>query len=782
MTIRSSLAFAAALAGLALFFTLAPKAFQERTAKLRLDHPLMRQSTSELVKDLWNTDVSKWDVRPEPSLRYRYSLRMWQERYASTELDHILSADSVKLTFTDPAKRRDFVIVISGNGRIAEVEARIRRGGRKNDPAEASPASDTIAAKAFTLLAGPYAASFHPEAKDMDEDEKPGSKPSTSSAREYRWRAGSSQRSLDWDLQVRVESDGLRYARLTPQIDDQARRELLLPVGTLGDTALVVIGVAYGTGATIAGILFVFAWMRRMVDKRAFYTASGLMFAAGIVTHYLSSNGGFWVPVVYALLCLLFGASIAVGQVSARETEWSAWRDMCLLLGRKFRARGIYQSLAWGALWGGTLAAIPVVVRGSGFFPDVHFGVLGWLLQILHRVPAISYLEGIYDTRILALFGILLPWITQRIGVRWISIAVFFPLSVALGFYSTPFVSGHQGALACSVLTTAVYLGIYLRLGLLATLAAALSSECLLLSALFRNSLSPHLQQHGTWLLLAMAAALTAVFIGMRFSVEMEPVDRMASRFLSQRERLKAEFSMAQQAQQRLLPPQPPSLPGFAIATACQPAREVGGDLFDFFRLADGRFGFCVADVSGKGLPAALYMTLTKGLLAAASPESPGLADLARRVNRHLHVACKRKMFVTAVMAAVDSDTRALEYLRAGHNPALLLEKSTGKARYLTTPGVGLGLAGPALFDRAAKTGQFPLASGDVLVFYSDGVTEAMNEKLELYGEERFQQVVERIGNKPAAHILEAIRKDLAAFTGTEPPHDDITLLVLQTI
>ena len=135
---------------------------------------------------------------------------------------------------------------------------------------------------------------------------------------------------------------------------------------------------------------------------------------------------------------------------------------------------------------------------------------------------------------------------------------------------------------------------------------------------------------------------------------------------------------------------------------------------------------------------------------------------------------------MTAVLAAVDSETRMVEMIRAGHNPALLYEVAARRARYLNPPGIGLGLAGSAMFDRGVKSGEVQLQPGDTLVLYSDGVTEAMNERLEQYGEERLKDVVERFSGMDPAAMLGEIKADMGAFTGAEPSHDDATLLILQ--
>lgn len=769
MKIRTIIEVAAVVSGFVLLVTFAPSAFQESGAKFRLDYPLARQLSADAVRSFWKSDISTWRMRLEPALKNRYSLRMWQDRYGKSDIDYIATADAVKLTFNGPGKQPDYFVTLAGNGRIIELDRKTARRAANDQDGPIDQAA--IAQNAFRLLTGELSSQFRQQETT----------PLENGMKEFRWTAGSTHPSMSWDVAVRVDKSALRTARLTPRIEEDERVRLLKPVGPLGDTALVVTGVTVFTGGTIVVIVCIFAGMRKLVDRKAFFIASGLMFAIGVLPSYMGNpNGGHLVQ--YFFICLLFGAALAVGQISARETEWEQWRGMRLVLGGYVRARGIWVALAWGALWSGILACIPIVIQGSGLFPDTHMGVLAWSLQILNRIPGLSPLAGIWDPKTVTLFGVLLPWLTNRLGVRSVGIVLFACLAALLGFYSTPFASGLQAAITCSLITTVLTLALYLRHGLLAVMGASLFAEMLTLAALFWNSPSPFLQRNGVWILALLAGCTALILIALRFSKEVEPVDMMAERFLSNRERLKAAFSMAQQAQQRLLPAEAPRVPNFSIATSCHPAKDVGGDLFDYFRLADGRFGFCVADVSGKGMPAALYMTLTKGLLAAASPEAKGLSDLTRRVNRHLHIACKRKMFVTAAFAAVDAESRTVEYLRAGHNPALLLEAATGKARYLVTPGVGLGLAGPAVFDRGARTEQYPLSPGDLMVFYSDGVTEAMNDKLELYGEERFQAVLERIGSRPAQDVLEAIRKDLSAFMGSEPPHDDITLLVLQTI
>ncbi len=248
----------------------------------------------------------------------------------------------------------------------------------------------------------------------------------------------------------------------------------------------------------------------------------------------------------------------------------------------------------------------------------------------------------------------------------------------------------------------------------------------------------------------------------------------------AERERLMAEFGVAREAQQKMLPAAAPSIPGYSITATCRPAREVGGDLFDFLTLPDERIGIVVADVSGKGVPAALYMTLTKGLLASISESESDPSIILREVNKHLYEVCQRKVFVTMLLGVLDPATRTLTYARAGHNPAIWRHTSQGASTMLGAPGLGLGMVSSKLFDKGLRSETIQCEPGDVLVFYSDGIPEAMNLTGEEYGMERLMDVVERSDELGPAEALDCMLADVADFVGENSPHDDITLVVLR--
>ncbi|PYV85282.1 MAG: hypothetical protein DMG05_23015 [Acidobacteria bacterium] len=241
----------------------------------------------------------------------------------------------------------------------------------------------------------------------------------------------------------------------------------------------------------------------------------------------------------------------------------------------------------------------------------------------------------------------------------------------------------------------------------------------------------------------------------------------------TQRIRLEQELEMARVVQKSLLPTQAPDIPGFALVADWRSAREVAGDFYDFFPLPNGRWALILADVSGKGAPAALYMAMTRSLIRSEAGRYATPSAVLREVNRRLLMESCNEMFVTAFYAILDPVLRSLTYANAGHDPPFLRRASGGMER-LASGGLIMGLFEPlTLTDETLN-----LESRDTLVAYTDGLTDTVNHQDEDYGHTR---LADTIHSAPAAarDILAHILKDLEAFAGPVPQPDDITLLIL---
>jgi serine phosphatase RsbU (regulator of sigma subunit) len=242
----------------------------------------------------------------------------------------------------------------------------------------------------------------------------------------------------------------------------------------------------------------------------------------------------------------------------------------------------------------------------------------------------------------------------------------------------------------------------------------------------------------------------------------------------AQRLRLERELQMAREVQASLLPQPLPKIPGFSLAADWRSALEMAGDFYDAFPLPDGRWAMVIADVSDKGAPAALYMAMTHSLIRASASVNAGPAATLREVNQRIHAHSSSGMFVTVFYAVLDAATGALTCANAGHN-APLLRRAAGKIEPLARTGLPLGL-----FEESSVADvKLTLEPGDVLVAYTDGLTEALNPKGEEYGLTRFTEAVIHAPLSDARLQLDYVSNDLAAHTQDVPPFDDITLFII---
>jgi serine phosphatase RsbU (regulator of sigma subunit) len=242
-----------------------------------------------------------------------------------------------------------------------------------------------------------------------------------------------------------------------------------------------------------------------------------------------------------------------------------------------------------------------------------------------------------------------------------------------------------------------------------------------------------------------------------------------------ERARIEQEMQSAYFIQKSLLPGAVPSIPGWKIEPFYQPARQVGGDLYDFLSLPGGKIGFVIGDANGKGMPSALIMATTTAMLRAATPtcDSPGQA--LKRVNDLLHVYIPPKTFATCFYAILDPASGRLTFANAGHNLPYLAHD--GKISELWSTGMPLGL----MPEQEYPEGEVNVAADDCLLFYSDGLVEAHDANREMFGAPRLRQLLQEHHNEE--RLIEILLEELEAFTGAEwEQEDDVTLLTLRKV
>ena len=249
---------------------------------------------------------------------------------------------------------------------------------------------------------------------------------------------------------------------------------------------------------------------------------------------------------------------------------------------------------------------------------------------------------------------------------------------------------------------------------------------------------------------------------------------------MAQQERLKREVEIARSVQESFLPRRMPEVAGLDMAAMCLAAYEVGGDYYDFVKLGSGKLAVVVGDVSGKGTQAAFYMTLTKGFVQTLSREGLSPAEVMRRLNMLFCENVTRGTFISMIYGVIDVDARTFTFARAGHNPVILKRSPSQEPDLVQPSGLAIGLVTGSTFDDTIEERTLNLRIGDVLVFYTDGFSEAMNMAKDQYGDDRLARKVGDLGQRSATEILHGIAEDVHHFVEAAGRHDDMTMVVVK--
>jgi sigma-B regulation protein RsbU (phosphoserine phosphatase) len=492
----------------------------------------------------------------------------------------------------------------------------------------------------------------------------------------------------------------------------------------------------------------------------------------------------------YILIAVMTFASWTVGEHALRTDKPRLLAGVDSLFNHKWLTKNIGREVPVGVAFGlmtfGLIyllsfamvefgGALPRLSGGMGGGFDFYLPVFGTVVNIL--------MCAFFDEMVFRLFSISL----LRRKFKSPSVAIIIS-AVLYGFFLIFFADAFSFRPGYATLAPAITIGliqglVFWRYGLL----AAMISNAVFSSM---NSIGPLLGAEASFLfgngiagVVTLLGLLVVGWIGywrgeeFEYNADDEPAH---IRRIKERVRLQKELEIARRVQLGLLPKTQPSIAGFDIAGACQPALEVGGDYFDYVDLHDGNLGIAVGDVSGKGVPAAIYMTLTKGILQSHAEEEHSPKQVLSKVNHLMYRTIERSWYVSMFYAVLDSRKKVLRFARAGHNPAIVFSSGKSESRLLKPSGIGLGLEVGPIFVKTLVEGELQLSHGDTLVFYTDGFTEAMNNRLEEFGEERFLDLLHRHSNGSAANLVQHAFDEVRDFAGDHPQHDDMTIVVLK--
>jgi len=249
---------------------------------------------------------------------------------------------------------------------------------------------------------------------------------------------------------------------------------------------------------------------------------------------------------------------------------------------------------------------------------------------------------------------------------------------------------------------------------------------------------------------------------------------------LEQKRQLDRDMQAAQQIQESLLPQHLPVLEGVKLSAYNVPALNVGGDYYDFIQIDDDHLGIAIADVAGKGIGGAMMMAVCQGVLRARAAQEQSPARMLSELNRVLSANLAEDMFITMLYMILNTRTRELTFARAGHERPLLKRVNESSSAAIDAAGIAIGLADTAIFDSAIKDVSVQLAAGDVVVVYTDGITDALNDKNEDWGTTRLQQTIDTESTTDADVLAKTIRDRIARHVGAQQQYDDMTLIALK--
>jgi phosphoserine phosphatase RsbU/P len=240
--------------------------------------------------------------------------------------------------------------------------------------------------------------------------------------------------------------------------------------------------------------------------------------------------------------------------------------------------------------------------------------------------------------------------------------------------------------------------------------------------------------------------------------------------------RMERDLQVARDLQASLLPRETPQVPGWEFVARWQPAREVAGDYYDFIPLGGGQIGLVVADVSDKGMAAALFMALTRSTVRASVGDAPSPAEGIAHANRLICADSSGGMFVTLFYAQLNTASGDLTYVNAGQNPPLLYRASLGQLGQLSRTGMALGVVTDTPFEQRSLR----LEPGDFVLLYTDGVTDAADAQVQAFGLERLQKAILAHRHAPAHEIVAALEQAVSDFTGSAAPFDDVAIVAIR--
>lgn len=481
-------------------------------------------------------------------------------------------------------------------------------------------------------------------------------------------------------------------------------------------------------------------------------------------------------------------ALYSVGESLTRET----WAEKLMVLDT-LRRKALFPELAFALFRGGALAIIGLgsisvlnyigIRFCNGSFtlgnPPLYFWEFRW--------PSIYALsKGLFSSvYIVVTYCLFLITVIRRRLSNVVLIAAILLLLWSFTSMPVPRLMPYALRMGVNGLIGLLFVVFFLRYNFTTVTVGAIGMPVLFYGVAALNVSDGHFTLHG-FILLALFGIMLVVAVLAYYSQapagDVAPYVPDYLQRIYEKERIQRELEIARNVQLTFLPRRNPEIKGMDIATLCLPAKEVGGDYYDFIEIDPRKLGVVIGDVSGKGISAAFYMTLTKGFLKSQAQTVSSPRQILINMNELFYANAERGYFISMIYGVFNLNDRTLTFARAGHNPMILRRPGRGMTEEISPPGIALGLEKGDVFTRTIEERKIGIEEDDVFLFYTDGLNEAQNAYHDEYGEDQLRKIIEAYNQGTAAELLEKIQEDIRGFSSGAPQHDDMTAVVIKIV
>lgn len=562
-----------------------------------------------------------------------------------------------------------------------------------------------------------------------------------------------------------------------------------------GDWGQIAVFVLFFVLFILLVVYFVQRLRADLMDLKSGLIPAALVLVGWLVRFLSEASMGVGEPIWALMLGFLVTAPFIAGGIWAlfsvgESLTREVWAEKLITLDH-LRRKILFPDFGKALLRGLALASVAIGVFTAAEYAGV--AVLGGYFTVgdqplrfwTHNWPSLLALgQGVLNSLYIVITFCLFILVILRRRIQ--SMAAVLPITILLWCFvdfSLPDLMPFGLRMVINGLIGALFIAFYLKYDFITIVSGGIA-----LPLIFYAVASLHARQgfftiQGFILLGILLAWLVIAVLALRGKIPEGELTTYVPDYLQriyEKERIKRELEIARNVQITFLPRITPEIKGLEIASLCLPAREVGGDYYDFIEISPTELGVVIGDVSGKGISAAFYMTLTKGFLKSQARTVHSPKDVLINMNELFYENAERGMFVSMIYSIFNLKTKTLTFARAGHNPLIFHRSPKGIAQELDAGGIALGLEMGVLFSQAIEEKTIRFDHGDVFLFYTDGLNEAQNTHHEEFGEQRLMDAVVDEDAFSSMELLDRITHKIQRFTADAPQHDDMTAVIVK--